>query len=38
MLTNIMSNYTASLVNGVSKFLHEALILRENQINIVAAS
>jgi len=38
MFTNIMSNYTATSVNDISKFLHEAFILRESQINIVAAS
>ena len=38
MFTNIISNYTASSVNDIPKFLHKALILRENQINIVAAS
>ena len=38
MFTNIMSNYTASSVNVISKFLHEAFVLRERQITIVAAS
>jgi len=38
MFTNIMSNYTASSVNDISNFLREAFTLRENQINIVAAS
>jgi len=38
LLIIIMSNYTASLVNDISKFLHEAFRLRERQINIVAAS
>jgi len=33
-----MSNYTASSVNDISKFLHEAFILRERQIYIEAVS
>ena len=38
MFTNIMSIYTGSSVNNISKFLHEAFILMGNQIKIVAAS
>ena len=33
-----MSNYSTLSINNIAKFLHEAFILREDKINILAAS
>jgi len=38
VFTNTMSNYSTLSINNVAKFLHEAFILREVKINILAVS